>query len=616
MNRNVRCSIILALGIVSTTTTPSWSADPENCLSCHRYRGLGRIADDGKTIATYHVDPNYDDRALGPHARLRCTDCHERSEVTVVPHHSTRPVDCTQSCHLVEPGRPEMRFGHARIAEMLEGSVHTQEVLETCNRLLGHPVGPGQSFCLLCHDEPVFRKSDERRVDQETPVSRCAVCHDEQLPVNPRYMYWHVHARSRPARSHAELTRACAMCHSNEAVREAYGLPDTTASYLLSFHGKAMLLGSEETAGCLDCHVGQLQNVHLMQARTDPASNSACHAAAGEAVSAAAVHLELTPSARREPATTATSQPNADRASTEGTRVEFYVAIFFVVLILFTFGPSVVLLSLELLQVVVGRHGPEHVRHRQRAETLLADPAGRRALVRFTLHQRIQHWLLFATFSTLVITGFPIKFADQSWARDVVSFLGGLTVTRRLHRWAGVLMLAGFVYHLGYITWFMWKQRRATRRPWLRVLLDLPMVMRGRDWKQLWHLLGHLLFLRTTRLPGGRFSLQEKFEYFGVFWGCILLGITGSLLWANEWTSRYLSGRVLTIAFLIHTFEAFLALLHVGVVHVAAVIFAPGVFPVSRAMWTGDTPADKLADAHTGWLDEAEQAVAATKGDA
>jgi cytochrome b subunit of formate dehydrogenase len=101
--------------------------------------------------------------------------------------------------------------------------------------------------------------------------------------------------------------------------------------------------------------------------------------------------------------------------------------------------------------------------------------------------------------------------------------------------------------------------------------------------------------------------LKEKFEYFGVFWGCTLLGVTGVLMWANAWTSRYVPGRVLTIAALIHTLEAFLALLHVGVFHMIGVIFSPHVFPVSKAMFTGETPESEMADAHAGMLTDAAQ---------
>lgn len=597
----------LAVAVLASASGPLRAADPENCLSCHRYRGLGRLSDDGESIRLFYVDPRYYDRALGAHARLRCTDCHEHSEVDVVPHHPVSPVDCTRACHLRVPQRTQLRFGHGALAGALDSSIHTTGVLRTSNRLLGRPLGAGQSDCLFCHDEPLFERLEPTWHQQEAPVERCNVCHSAEvlgLPGETRYYYWHVHARSRPARTNDELVRVCAVCHSSPSVREHFELEDSTATYLASFHGKAMLLGSERTAGCLDCHVGQLANVHRMLPSEQPDSPShrgqlattcrsaSCHATAGRLVSSAAVHLQL--------------------ATSRG--VEYFIAVLFVVLILFTFGPSVLLTSLEMLQAAFRRHDPRHSQRRLLAERLLADEHGRRLLERFNVHQRVQHWLLFLCFTTLVVTGFPIKFADRPWAAWLIDRLGGLSVTRLVHRWAGVVLLAGFVYHILYVALFTWRQKRRTGKSLMRAFLDLPMVMAWSDWKRLWHLLGYLLFFRRTRPEGGRFSLKEKFEYFGVFWGCVLLGVTGLILWANAWTTRYLPGRILTIAALIHTFEAFLALLHVGVIHLVSVVFAPSVFPFSAAMFTGKTPPDGLAESHAAMLEEAQRRLRAATG--
>jgi formate dehydrogenase gamma subunit len=585
------------LGLLVLLPSPAMGADPENCLSCHRYRGLARINDDGGTVRLFYVDPTYYDHFLGPHAAVPCTGCHPRNEVEVIPHKPVSRVNCTTACHLSAPERLEIRFGHDAIAGMLESSVHKPEVLTQSNLLLGDPLAAGQSQCLLCHDEPTFRWANETWAEQQASVGRCNVCHDQQLPVNTRYFFWHVHARSRPARSHHDLTRACAMCHSNPQIKQHFEMPDATASYLASFHGKGMQLGSQSTASCLDCHVSQLQNIHLMQsheqagAPTSPEQlpitcrSAACHPTSGYRVSTAAVHLDLS----------------------AGHSIEFFIALLFVVLILFTFGPSVLLQSLELLQIVVGRHDPAHHDRRHLADELQKLPQGRQALTRFTPHQRVQHWILFLCFTLLVVTGFPIKFADRAWAANVVNFVGGLSLARSVHRIAGFTLIAGFTYHFLYVALFTWKQKRRKSQGLIRTILELPMVMGWHDVKQLFHLLGYLFFLRRTRPEAGRFSLKEKFEYFGVFWGCSLLGVTGVLMWANAWTTEYLTGRVLTAASLVHTFEAFLALLHVGVIHMIGVIFSPTVFPLSPAMFTGRTPSDELAEAHAALVVEAEQ---------
>ena len=570
------------------------AADPENCLSCHRYRGLARVTDDGQEVRSYHLDPNYYDRSLGPHTRLRCTDCHERSEVAVIPHKPATPVNCAKACHLTDPRNMEVRFSHEKIATMLESSVHKAEVLDKCNGLLDQPLRPGQSRCLLCHDEPLFRRDRRSWVDQAAPVDRCNVCHDEQLAVDVPYTFWHVSARSRPARGHMDVTRGCAVCHSNSKILDAFKLPDATASYMVSFHGKAMQLASSTTAGCLECHVGPMQNVHVCLSHkdadapthpshlADTCRSPACHPTATANVSSAAVHLDL--------------------ASSKG--IEYFVGALFILLILGTFGPSAVLQVLELVQIIVGRRDPKQEEREHLADAILATHEGRAALCRFTPHQRVQHWILMICFTALVVTGFPIKFADRDWSHWLVSLMGGLSHARLIHRWAGAVLLVGLVYHLVYVGLFMIRQKRTTGKGWIRIVLDLPMVATPKDFIQIGQLFGFLLFARRTRPALDRFSLKEKFEYFGVFWGTVLLGLTGLLMWANAWTTEHLPGRALTIAMIVHTFEALLALLHVGVLHMITVIFSPTVFPVSPAMFTGNTSSEELVDAHAGMIEE------------
>ena len=189
-------AVIAVLGFCSESI---WAADPENCLSCHRYRGLARLDESGETINLYYVEPNYYDRALGPHARVSCTGCHDDEEVGVIPHRETSPVDCTQTCHLSGPDQFETVFAHDGIAAALEGSIHTSEVLDKANELLGAPLAEGQARCLLCHDEPTFRWEGKDWIQQEARIGRCNVCHTEELPKDTQYYFWHVHARSLPS---------------------------------------------------------------------------------------------------------------------------------------------------------------------------------------------------------------------------------------------------------------------------------------------------------------------------------------------------------------------------------------------------------------------------------
>jgi len=591
----VNFALLLAIALpVLVTASRSLAYDTEGCLACHQYRGLSRISDDGKEIELFYVDPNYYNTPRGPHSRLKCTDCHLRKEVEVFPHQPQTPVDCGKTCHLDGPNQVEVRFSHEHVSEMLRHSVHGEDCLTQSNQLLGSPLKQGQSPCLLCHDEPLFSRGGQTWLQSEAPINRCNTCHDEQLTVDTRQFYWHVTARTRPARTNQDLVRLCAMCHSNSAIRARFNMPDAPISYLASFHGKATLLGSQETANCLNCHDGLVRNVHQILAHADATSPAnaanlpdtcrqpACHRGAGTMISSAAVHLDLSRS----------------------RGVEFFIACLFVLLIVFTFGPSLLLTALKMLEIVTGRKDPNEHQHIELAKKLLADPRTRPQLDRFNLHQRFQHWVLATCFIILVLTGFPLKFAEQTWAAWLIGEFGGISGARRIHHYTGALLILGLFYHAAYILRELRRQHKTTGAGWLKILFGLPMWVGPSDLKQMNAIMLYLLRLRKDYPAGGRFNAEEKFEYIGVFWGSIVLGSTGILMWFNAWTTQHLPGRILTIAILIHTMEAFLALLHVGIVHMVSVIFSPDVFPVSPAMFTGQTPITELADGHAAMLDE------------
>ena len=81
-------------------------------------------------------------------------------------------------------------------------------------------------------------------------------------------------------------------------------------------------------------------------------------------------------------------------------------------------------------------------------------PGEEKHYVRLTLHERIQHHLVWTTFVTLAVTGFMVEF-PESWLvlfdpyRDTVFYWRGL-----LHRIAAVIMIANLFYFTTYNTCF------------------------------------------------------------------------------------------------------------------------------------------------------------------
>ncbi len=580
--------------------------DPEGCLFCHRYRGLSRYDADRDRVHLFFVDEHYWLSRLGPHARLACTDCHDRSAVSVVPHKPVPKVDCTRSCHLSDPQGLAREFSHANILAALQDSAHKPDALRSA-KLSGEPLlEPGQSPCLFCHDQPVFRRPEQliplvARLGGRT-FDRCKVCHTTLVPKDIAYDLRHVAARLAPARPPLELAQICAVCHSDPAFLAQTGLHDAVASYARSFHGKAVLLGDERTANCLSCHVTAGTSVHQLWPRDDPRSSvygknlpntcrtTACHPGADPRIARASVHFDV--------------------LNVRGT-LEFGVGAFFVVFTVLTFGPSMLLVVLALFRSALERAAPARERRFvELVQRLLAHPQGRRLLVRFTVAQRIQHWLLVVLFVLLALTGFPLKFADQAWSRAVIEQFGGLGVTRTVHHWAGVALVVGLIVHLLYVLFTIRQRCRSLPpdqpRPGLvRCITSLPMWISWQDAGALFKHLAYLCFLRKEHPRYGRFSVREKFEYLGVFWGTVLLGITGGLLWGEQLASHLFSGRVLNIALIAHTYEAFLAVIHVGILHLINVMFSPTVFPLSPATLTGLTPPREMAEEHTEFVLEA-----------
>jgi hypothetical protein len=90
---------------------------------------------------------------------------------------------------------------------------------------------------------------------------------------------------------------------------------------------------------------------------------------------------------------------------------------------------------------------------------------------------------------------------------------------------------------------------------------------------------------------------------------------TGAVLWAETFFSHYVTGRVFNLALIAHTYEAFLAIIHVGILHIINVMLKPNVFPLSPATITGRTPEAEMAEEHSDQvLDTARELGYSTEG--
>ncbi len=79
-------------------------------------------------------------------------------------------------------------------------------------------------------------------------------------------------------------------------------------------------------------------------------------------------------------------------------------------------------------------------------KNVLSNPIG--DLPRYSVHIRIQHLLTFTTFLLLAFTGLPVHFFELFWAEPFNALLGGINVTRVIHRTLAGIMIFSMLYHV------------------------------------------------------------------------------------------------------------------------------------------------------------------------
>src|SRR5450759_3747198 len=135
---------------------------------------------------------------------------------------------------------------------------------------------------------------------------------------------------------------------------------------------------------------------------------------------------------------------------------------------------------------------------------------------RFTIFHRLEHILALSSFVVLAVTGLPQKFAEQGWAQGLIGFFGGIDTTRQIHHLAAIVLMMEVVYHIVAIGYRIFVKRvRPTMVPTVHDASDA---------------IGTLLFnvgLRKQKPQGGRYTFEEKVEYWAFVWGTIVMVITG-----------------------------------------------------------------------------------------
>lgn len=215
---------------------------------------------------------------------------------------------------------------------------------------------------------------------------------------------------------------------------------------------------------------------------------------------------------------------------------------------------------------------------------------------RFSPLDRIFHLSLMLSFIVQAATGAGRLFMTTSWGQTICSVFGGYEGALVVHKWVGVLMILGFVAHIGVL------MTRIRWRAWKESLFGPDsLVPNIHDFKR---------FGQQVRWLSGmghpprhdRWTYWEKFDYWAVFWGMPLLAVTGLMLMFPIAASRFFEGWVLNVAALLHRAEAILAVAYIFIVHFFIGHLRPSSFPMNEAMFSGAVSRRHAMEEKPAWV--------------
>jgi formate dehydrogenase subunit gamma len=157
-------------------------------------------------------------------------------------------------------------------------------------------------------------------------------------------------------------------------------------------------------------------------------------------------------------------------------------------------------------------------------------------VVRYTYPERLTHWINGISYSYCLLTGLALFTPYLAWMGSV---LGGLATIRYWHPWIGLVYLASIIQMHR-----MWRGDMATTDA-------------DRQWKKN---LEHYAKNEDDKVPpAGRFNAGQKMFYWAMFYGVLVLLVTGVVMWAPEYVPRSLHW-VLPIIIFIHSATALITI--------------------------------------------------------
>ncbi|HBA87385.1 MAG TPA: cytochrome C [Geobacter sp.] len=519
--------------------------DPATCLGCH-----------GDKISASAM-------AASVHGKNGCTSCH--IEIVELSRHMkgeivVGKVQCVR-CHKKEAAE------HAK-------SIHTEKGVK----------------CANCHTDMhshTYWNKDKRRV-----LVKCVQCHKDErgfsssvhgkaviagnqdsAACNDCHGLHEIKALGDPtSKNNREFhTKVCLRCHADEELVERNHISKVAVeSYMQSYHGKNYRLGyPEKVAGCADCHTA-----HAILPSKDPKASvnpanlvktcSRCHERTSSLFTKFYAHGE-----------------HNDR---ENYPILYYTFIAMTGLLVSTFA---VFWLHTLLWMIRG-----FVENREKAAALEEGqilhhvPEGHKQYRRFKRVHVFMHLLVIISFLGLSLTGLPLKFSDQIWAKVLMDLYGGAPNAGFIHRICAGITFVYFAMALFMSVHFLFIRKDIKGNPLQRLFGPDSLCPNFRDISDVIGMV-RWFFFKGEKPAFERWTYWEKFDFIAVFWGMFAIGGSGLMLWFPEFFGMILPGWAFNVATIIHSDEALLATGFIFSVHFFNTHGRPEKFPMDFVIFNG-----------------------------
>ncbi len=135
----------------------------------------------------------------------------------------------------------------------------------------------------------------------------------------------------------------------------------------------------------------------------------------------------------------------------------------------------------------------------------------------------------------------------------------------------------------------------------VKSILVLPMVPNLEDLRSMWKSTLYRLYITNERPSASRFNFKEKFGYLAVFWGVPVIGLSGLVLWGQDFFTQFLPGNTLNFCLIAHSDEALLATIVIFLWHLYNTHLKLEHLPMGMSWLTGTKKEEEISGEHHGY---------------